>query len=81
MVYRPEGCPYCGGEPFHHLDCPFVRLALIIASIVLGLVVGAYTLVQGRLSGPIIIFFVYLILLVGWLVASRRAGDRRDRRR
>lgn len=78
MVYRAGGCPHCGGEPFHHLDCPFVRNTLIVSTIVLGVTVGVFIAVNGTGSpGPVLIFLLYLVLLVVWLVASRRQRDRR----
>ena len=79
LVYRAGGCPHCGGEPFHHLDCPFVRNTLIFSTIALGVTVGVFIAVDGtRSPGPVLIFLLYLALLVGWLIASRRQRGGRN---
>ncbi len=79
MVYGSGGCPYCGGEPFHQLDCPFVRNTLIVTTIGFGVIVGVFIAVNGTGDpGPVTPFVLYLILLVVWLVVSRRRRDRRS---
>jgi peptidoglycan/LPS O-acetylase OafA/YrhL len=78
-VYRADGCPHCGGEPFHRLGCPFVRNALIFTTIGFGAIVGVFMAVNGTDSpGPVMLFVLYLVLLVVWMVASRLRRDRRS---
>jgi hypothetical protein len=74
VVYRSGGCSRCGGEPFHHLGCPFVKWSLIFSTIVLGLVLAVFILVRGLddgVPGPVILFVLYVALTAIWLVASR----------
>ena len=80
MVYRAGGCQYCGGEQFHHLGCPFVRWTLTFTTIGFAVMLGAFLAVNGREGGAIglgMLFLLYLTLLLGWLLASRRRRNRR----
>ena len=74
---RSGGCPQCGGEPFHHLGCPFVKWTLILTTLMFGVILAVFILVRGLddgIPGPVILFVLYLALCLIWLLASRGKG-------
>ena len=75
MVYRSGGCPYCGGEPFHHLSCPFVKGTLMVASAAFAIIVVVFAIARGASDRGVIglasLFLLYLVALGVWLLASR----------
>ena len=88
MVYQPEGCPYCGGETFHRLSCPFIRWTLILAPVGFILVILVAILLDFTdsdrppsldLSVLLAALLISMVLLGSWLLWLLVAGRRRDR--
>ena len=85
LVYSPEGCPFCGGDPLHRLTCPYIRWVVILLPVGFALVI-ALVLAAGSgdtsdapaidLRYLVVLFTVSVVVLLVWLTLVLRQRRR-----